>query len=513
MAIWLILSGKTGEYEKNFIKDNKIYLTCNKIKLDLRLKKDKGEFYDLYEKTYGLDRNSTINYFSIMGKFLHTERTNLFVMLPSRNKLIIYLGKVLSECQFDKSVEDMYKYYRDVIWFEIKVTKNNFENEFLHSPLALSKVFQIIMENAEEKIKKMLNNAFIYDYSKVIKEHLGYIKESDVLQYSETDRKCRLLYGPFNSKGTIVYHSHIFCNDLLSSPSEFGKIRGSYTKYSYLPSFREIIVNYIKDQNIKLHICQRQLNSSQGLVLNFLVPIINNFQKDFTEKVFGIRGKIKIEQAMTDGNIQPTSVDFIITEEDEKTVHLFEAKYTEQEFGTASISGKNPERKEYDIQKYIKKWNGDFYEDNKHQPIKYNKVEDMFEGIIIHRYDKNNNKKRISKNYSPFTFFDNYQLIRNLYNTYYYVNKKNNTIYKRNKIGSMNVLIPGNHAKLNNEINEFRNALKNEYKNNVKLHYWEEIVIKAISFFENYPLEDFETAKLTNYYKLFQSVFCFSDIY
>ena len=336
-------------------------------------------------------------------------------------------------------------------------------------------------------------------FNQVVYDHLSKMKISDKLVYKKKHIEYKLEQGTFRNNK----YDHIFCDELCQT-----KIGGDYyCEYSYLPPFRNEIINYLKENKnrIKLHKGQKHLNSSQGLVINFLVPIIVlDLQEEFTKFVFDHKGIITIEHTMKDdgGTKRGTEVDFSILGKD-NTLHIYEAKFTESNFGKVSIDNENLN---YDIQKYRAKWFGTSYPENNptinasSDKVIYSFVTLLFKNknIVCDRYNENNILERSNK----FTYFDNYQLVRNLYNTYFEL--KNGDIKKRDNIGSMNVLISMYNKTQKNEFNRFKKQLNNIV--NVNLNFWETICDKAIEFSKDIP-------KLFEHYKLFKEVFLgFSDI-
>lgn len=320
--------------------------------------------------------------------------------------------------------------------------------------------------------------------------HLGNIKQTSVLEYDEVHCNYRFVKG--------IYRNNLYDHVLSKKLSTFKIGNKFFSKYAYLPIFRDDIVNYLlqNKNNIVLHSGQRHLNSSQGLVINFLVPIISKgLDSSFTEYVFGHKGKLKIEHDMTDdgGSKKGTEVDFTITEESGK-LHIFEAKYTEVSFGKASIRLGNLEN---DLNKYRAKWYGTSYGviNSSNRLVKYSLTSGFFKNIKCDKYNLRNFKDKSDKS---FNYFDNYQLIRNLYNTHFILN--GNSIIKRKKIGTINVLISSRHLTHYNEIRKFNNNLKDKYL--VKINFLEDICDKAIQF-----SQIINNDKLAKHYQQFKEVF------
>ncbi len=325
-------------------------------------------------------------------------------------------------------------------------------------------------------------------FNELVYQHLSKIKSENILVYDEKHIKYKNMPYMYNEKPKY----YIFPNEVC----DFYHQNKICSKYSYLPTYRNDIIQYLKENTrIELHKGQRHLNSSQGIVLNFLVPIIvENLECEFTKEVFGIEGNITIEHTMEDdgGTGRGTEVDFSILEGDK--LHLFEAKFTESNFGTVSINTKN---KEYDINKYRAKWNGTSYGmiNQSSKIVCYSKVEKYFKELTCDRYDNDN--KLLPKS-NQFTYFDSYQLIRNFYNTLFKLHE--NQIVKRNNIGTMNVLISERHQTQTQEFLHFKKQLVDNRL--VQLNYWESLCERAILFSENQ-----QNSKLKEHYQLFKEVF------
>lgn len=331
--------------------------------------------------------------------------------------------------------------------------------------------------------------------NEIVKEHLVEVKnQEDLMGYESTDIK--LKSEPVEFRGN--YYKHIFSDKLAKEYKNVGTKRW-IVPYVYLEPYRKDIINHIFKADINLHIYYRNFNSSQGVVLNFLGPIINtSYERKFSEHVFGIEnGKFKIEHQMDDkGSHSKNSseIDFTIT--DGESLYLFEAKYTEQGFGRASIS---KEAKKYDTDKYKDKWFGS--NDSKkinhgRTSVKYNQL--VCDGILKDiPFDNESNESKENKE----TFIKNYQLIRNLYNTVYFY--EDNCIKKRDAIGKMHVVVLEDNLTHCREFGRFSDlVIDHKIVNGCSYLTWQTLCEKAILFASNNNDE-----KLEHHYNLFKQVF------
>ena len=138
--------------------------------------------------------------------------------------------------------------------------------------------------------------------------------------------------------------------------------------------------------------------------------------------------------------------------------------------------------------KYESKWLG--IPNEKHNlnmtntKVQYNKVIELFnEDTIDYEF-----------------FLKNYQLVRNLYNTFFEL--KNNVIVKKENIGTMNCIVSKRNNTQYKEFVEFRKNIKIKYFNRVNIYYWEDINQDALKISEKY-----QNKKLKDHYEKFQKVY------
>ncbi|MDR9442791.1 MAG: restriction endonuclease [Schleiferiaceae bacterium] len=159
MAIWLFRAGSNGEYEKRFLEDGKIYLTWDKLNLDLSKVKNKEELKKYLVEYYDMSKKGRIrNWASQIWPMAHRIKEGDWVILPSKLKRAIHIGEVLSAYRHESSGDPLFQHQRDVRWFATDIPRSRFDQDLLHSLGAFMTVCRITRNKAEERIKNMAEN-------------------------------------------------------------------------------------------------------------------------------------------------------------------------------------------------------------------------------------------------------------------------------------------------------------------------------------------------------------------
>ncbi len=310
-------------------------------------------------------------------------------------------------------------------------------------------------------------------FNEKVKEHLSKLEVKKELGFTKEPKKIPCL----NEKGKYRNETYGY----ILSDSFLGDLKDPrHSKYSYIENYREEIIDRIEGDNIKLHMYQKHLNSSQSMAINFFYPIkIEGVENSFYSDTFGLIAKnleITLEKSMDDsgGGVSQTEVDCLI--ETKGIKHLFEIKYTENTFGNVK-----------DEAKYRAKWEGTKDKTSrlnltKGKKVQYNKVSELFEDIDYEFYLKN------------------YQLVRNLYNTFFEC--RDGLIHRRSEVGSMNCIFSNRNDTQLKEFLHFKNKLKLEYQDKVNFYSWETLVNKMIDYSKINGNE-----KLKRHYEKFRSIY------
>ncbi|MDP4162343.1 MAG: restriction endonuclease [Bacillota bacterium] len=154
MAIWLCRAGKHGEYENKFFEENRIYCTWEGLNASLKEFSDRSELHDFFMfEREDIKPKTATNWVSQVWPFAYEMKKGDWVMLPSKVKPVIHIGKIIGDYTFDKEATDPFYHYREVDWFKKGVPKSAFEQDILYSLGAFLTICRI---KQEERIKSIV---------------------------------------------------------------------------------------------------------------------------------------------------------------------------------------------------------------------------------------------------------------------------------------------------------------------------------------------------------------------
>lgn len=156
MALWLVRTGRYGEFESRFLIDNRIYLTWDNLNRDLARLRTPEEFQAVQRDTYPhQSAKAVIQYASQARRFVHEIKKGDWIVVPSKGKSVINIAEVLGPYHFDPDAENPFYHYHDVKWIERDVPRSNFDQDLLNSFGAFSTVCQVQRNDAERRVRAM----------------------------------------------------------------------------------------------------------------------------------------------------------------------------------------------------------------------------------------------------------------------------------------------------------------------------------------------------------------------
>lgn len=169
MAIWLVRAGGSGEYESKFLDEGKVYLTWDNLKVDLSALSDRQKMLDELLQIYpDVKKRAVMNWRSQIHAFAHRIKKGDWVVLPSKFKSAIHIGKVTGDYVHDSKADNPFYHCKTVDWFGMDIPRSNFDQDILYSFGAFMTVCQIRRNNAEERIKRMSQNNWQVKTSDVV---------------------------------------------------------------------------------------------------------------------------------------------------------------------------------------------------------------------------------------------------------------------------------------------------------------------------------------------------------
>ena len=176
MALWLIRAGKHGEYEQKFIADNRFYVTWSNLDIDLAKAKNQETLQAKLNSLYPTEKANTVkNWTTQLWTFAHKIKVGDWVVLPMKNKAVIYIGEVTGEYCYDEKAQEPFHHWIPIKWIGEDIARQNFSQDLLFSFGAFLTICQITRNDAEKRIramaaKKWNSEAYSYAQDNVEKE-------------------------------------------------------------------------------------------------------------------------------------------------------------------------------------------------------------------------------------------------------------------------------------------------------------------------------------------------------
>ena len=156
MSLWLVQAGSHGEYEKQFLDENRIYLTWDSLNQNLHRIESRDQLKKLLSDMYQeASKNAIINWHGQIWAFVKSIQLEDWFVLPIKHKPAIHFGKIIGPYMSDQRADDPYYHYRAVEWLAMDIPRTNFDQDILYSFGAFLTICQIKRNNAEERIKAM----------------------------------------------------------------------------------------------------------------------------------------------------------------------------------------------------------------------------------------------------------------------------------------------------------------------------------------------------------------------
>ena len=172
----MVRAGKYGEREQEAIQNNFVTIGWNEFS-DLSKYPTKESLAKEYSKRFPDANNSKIaNHVGQIWRFVHDIHKGDLVALPLKTQSAISIGKIEGSYEFRQISPDI-NHIRRVKWLKT-IPRSAFDQNILYSFGAFMTVCKIERENAENKVKKVLQ----------LKEvELDQIPPSDEIQEEEID--------------------------------------------------------------------------------------------------------------------------------------------------------------------------------------------------------------------------------------------------------------------------------------------------------------------------------------
>lgn len=156
MAFWLVRAGKYGEQEQDALDQNIITIGWQNLP-DLSQIKDKEQLKTIYAEIYPDEKKrSMANRIGQIWSFLDRIKIGDLVAIPLKTQSSIAIGEVTGNYQYKKDNPNT-KHRRVVDWKKI-IPRSAFDQDIQYSLGAISTIAQIRRNDAEIRVRNMLEN-------------------------------------------------------------------------------------------------------------------------------------------------------------------------------------------------------------------------------------------------------------------------------------------------------------------------------------------------------------------
>lgn len=159
MTVWLIRAGSHGEYESKFVDENRVYVTWDRLDVDLAKLAKRSELLDALTERYPDSKPKRIlNWASQVWPFAHEIKVGDLVVLPLKSQRAIHVGEITGDYRFEPEGPDPYFHWRPVQWIGEAVPRAHFGKDLLNTFGAFLTICRVQRNNAEARLAAMRAN-------------------------------------------------------------------------------------------------------------------------------------------------------------------------------------------------------------------------------------------------------------------------------------------------------------------------------------------------------------------
>ena len=154
MAIWLVRAGKHGEREEEALTDGLAVIGWEELG-DLSGPRTREDFTTWVRESYpGVGQNTTTNWVGQLWAFRERIQIGDLIVLPLKRRSAIAIGRCMGPYTFRQQGD--VRHTRSVKWIRTDLPRAAFDKDILYSLGAFLTVCQITRNNAEERIRAVL---------------------------------------------------------------------------------------------------------------------------------------------------------------------------------------------------------------------------------------------------------------------------------------------------------------------------------------------------------------------
>lgn len=156
MAIWLVRAGKHGEREEEALAQNLAIIGWEDL-ADLSTVDTRDELAEMVRSTYpAVGQNTATNWIGQLWAFRERIQLDDLIVLPLKRQSAIAIGRCAGAYRYRQDTDA--HHVRPVQWLRTDIPRLAFDQDILYSLGAFLTVCQITRNNAEERIRAVLEN-------------------------------------------------------------------------------------------------------------------------------------------------------------------------------------------------------------------------------------------------------------------------------------------------------------------------------------------------------------------
>lgn len=225
MAVWLVRAGRHGEYQSKFLTENRIYVTWDRLDVNLQKLPNRDALLEAMKERYPDAKPKVlINYASQVWPFAHDIQVGDWVILPLKHERAIQVGQVTGDYQFHPESPNPYFHSRDVKWIGEAIPRSHFGKDLLNTFGAFMTICRVQRNNAEARLKAMYASGWAPETSANVISSNPTISDEEAEQFDIEERArdeivrlilsrfkgydlSRLVEGILRAQGYITYLS------------------------------------------------------------------------------------------------------------------------------------------------------------------------------------------------------------------------------------------------------------------------------------------------------------------
>lgn len=159
MSLWLVRAGSYGEQEQGALENKVVTIGWNDLP-NLSNIKEKKALAEIYSRVYpNAKKKEAANQVGQIWRFIREIRKGDLVALPLKTQSAIVIGKVERDYEYRELTANI-RHIRRVKWLKT-IPRSSFDQDILYSLGAFMTVCQIERNEAESRVKKLLQKGEI----------------------------------------------------------------------------------------------------------------------------------------------------------------------------------------------------------------------------------------------------------------------------------------------------------------------------------------------------------------